>query len=525
MWKFLGLINKNLVTAIPLMMIFGFVFGITFESGFLKNLIVPFTFLMVYPMMVTLKIKKVLEGGDMKAQILTQCINFGIVPFVAFGMGLVFFKDQPYMALGLLLAGLVPTSGMTISWTGFAKGNVEAAVKMTVIGLTLGSAATPFYVRFLMGANIEVNMMAVMQQIVVIVFIPMLAGFFTQQFLVKKYGMKEFQHRWAPRFPALSTIGVIGIVFIAIALKAQAIAGSPRVLLLILLPLSLIYLFNYLLSTLVGKILLPRGDAIALVYGSVMRNLSIALAIAINAFGPQGSSAALVIAIAYIIQVQSAAWYVKFTDRFFGPVSAEAKPAAPSAAGQIRPEAPVCSSNGPLIPDIRQILYATDLSQTARHAVRYACSIASRYGAKVTVLHVIPDRLEELSSDAGTDISRQTEDRGEDFNKAEMEDAKMRMRTRIHQTSQEVVKEIPHCPLYEGDILVKAGDCAEQIVSVAEEGNYDLVIMGTHGHGRLAETLIGSVARGVISKCSRPVLVVRLPAESFAGKNGQVGRI
>ena len=37
----------------------------------------------------------------------------------------------------LLLAGLVPTSGMTISWTGFAKGNVAAAVKMTVIGLTL----------------------------------------------------------------------------------------------------------------------------------------------------------------------------------------------------------------------------------------------------------------------------------------------------------------------------------------------------------------------------------------------------
>jgi len=42
------------------------------------------------------------------------------------------------------------------------------------------------------------------------------------------------------------------------------------------------------------------------------------LAIAINAFGPHGSSAALVVAMAYIIQVQSAAWYVKFSDRIFG---------------------------------------------------------------------------------------------------------------------------------------------------------------------------------------------------------------
>ena len=120
MWKYLGLVNKNLVIAIPIMMILGFIFGVIFNAQFLKNLIVPFTFLMFYPMMVTLKIKKVFEGGDTKAQLLTQFINFGIVPFVAFGLGILFFKDQTYMALGLLLAGRVPTSGMTISWTGFA---------------------------------------------------------------------------------------------------------------------------------------------------------------------------------------------------------------------------------------------------------------------------------------------------------------------------------------------------------------------------------------------------------------------
>ena len=62
-----------------------------------------------------------------------------------------------------------------------------------------------------------------------------------------------------------------------------------------------------------------RGDAIALVYGTVMRNLSIALALAMNVFGPAGAQAALVIALAYVVQVQSAAWYVRLTDRIFGP--------------------------------------------------------------------------------------------------------------------------------------------------------------------------------------------------------------
>ena len=318
MWQFLQTINKNLVVAIPILMVAGFAAGLCIEAAPLKQLIVPFTFLMVYPMMVTLKIKKVFEGGDTKAQFLTQILNFGIIPFIAFSLGRIFFKEQPYMALGLLLAGLVPTSGMTISWTGFAKGNVAAAVKMTVIGLTFGSIATPFYVRALLGAALDVDIIAVMKQIIIIVFMPMAAGYFTQQVFVKKYGQKEFQSRLAPRFPAMSTIGVLGIVFIAMALKAKTIAGSPQLLLVILAPLANIYALNYLISTIVGKWFLPRGDAIALVYGSVMRNLSIALAIAINAFGPQGSSAALVIALAYIIQVQSAAWYVRFADAIFG---------------------------------------------------------------------------------------------------------------------------------------------------------------------------------------------------------------
>lgn len=318
MWKVLTSLSKQLIIAIPVMMVAGFIYGLLLPPAWLKSLIIPFTFLMVYPMMVTLKIKKVFVGGDGKTQLLTQLINFCIVPFIAYGLGRLFFPEQHMLALGLLLAALLPTSGMTISWTGFAKGNLEAAVKMTVIGLIIGSLTTPLYVQWLMGANVPVDMGAIFRQIVLIVFLPMAAGYATQAFLINKHGQQQFQHVWAPRFPALSTLGVLGIVFIAIALKADDIACRPDMLLTIAMPLLLLYGVNYLLSTLIGKLLLPRGDAIALVYGTVMRNLSIALALSMNAFGTTCSDAALIIALAYIIQVQSAAWYVKLTDRLFG---------------------------------------------------------------------------------------------------------------------------------------------------------------------------------------------------------------
>ncbi|MBG0791609.1 MAG: arsenic resistance protein [Desulfovibrionaceae bacterium] len=330
MFRLLRTITKNLIVAIPVMMTAGFLYGLYGPTAWLKSMIVPFTFLMVYPMMVTLKVKSVFEGGDGRAQILTQLINFGVIPFLAAGAGLLFFADRPYMALGLLLAGLVPTSGMTISWTGFAKGNMSAAIKMTVIGLVLGSLATPVYVQSLMGAAIEMSLAAVFRQIVFIVFLPMALGYATQRLLVRRYGMAAFKKDIGPKFPPLSTLGVLGIVFVALALKARTIAAAPGMLVDILIPLLLLYGINFALSTVAGKWLLPRGDAIALVYGSVMRNLSIALAIAINAFGERGSDAALVIAMAYIVQVQSAAWYVRFTPKIFGVCKEELE-----AAGEL----------------------------------------------------------------------------------------------------------------------------------------------------------------------------------------------
>lgn len=307
------------------MMLAGFLFGAALDKELvlsLKVLIVPLTFLMVYPMMVTLNITHLKQGLDLPLQATTQCINFGIIPFAAFMLGRWFFPDQPYMALGLLLASLLPTSGMTISWTGFAKGNMGAAINMTVIGLTLGSLLTPFYVSGLLGATVEVNIVNVMQQILFIVFLPMVAGFITRQMLLKKYTLAEFKAKVGPRFPAISTIGVLGIVFVAMALKSKTIMANPGLIVTIFIPLVILYLFNFSLSTFIGKRFFKRGDGIALVYGTVMRNLSIALAIAINGFGTEGANAALVIALAYIIQVQSAAWYVKFTDVLFGEAAA-----------------------------------------------------------------------------------------------------------------------------------------------------------------------------------------------------------
>lgn len=273
---------------------------------------------MVYPMMVNLNVSELMSKGNPKLQFTAQAINFLLMPFIGLLIGNVFFKGNNFVILGLLLTALLPTSGMTISWTGFSKGNISAAIKMTIIGLTLGSILTPFYLKYLMGTVVEIPLGKIFTQIAVVVFLPMIGGIATKKILVGKYGEKKFKADLKPRFPMLSTLGVLAIVFIAMALKAKTIMSDPSILIKLLIPLALLYIINFILSTVIARIFFNREDALALVYGTVMRNLSIALAIAMTAFGDKGAEIALIIAVAYIVQVQAGAWYVKFTDEIFG---------------------------------------------------------------------------------------------------------------------------------------------------------------------------------------------------------------
>ena len=328
MHKPLNFLQKNLVYVIPVAMVLGFIGGgYLFNAKPLKQLIIPITFVMIYPMMTTLNTKAVFSGGDLRLQVVTQFINFVIVPIVVYSIGKIFLtgggEKLDLWAVGLFLIGVLPASGMTVSWTGFAKGNKEAATKMLVFGLIIGALVAPVYTKAFMGATVDVDMAYMFRQICIFVFLPLFAGLFTQNYLVKKHGRKTWMEIYKPKFPPFSALGVTMIAFTAMSLKAKNIMANPGDIITILIPLIVFYLMSYVLLTLVGKLFFKRGDAIAMVFGVVMRDLSIALAIALTAFKEQGMTIALLIAIAYVIQIQSAAWYIRLVPKIFGPAEAE----------------------------------------------------------------------------------------------------------------------------------------------------------------------------------------------------------
>jgi nucleotide-binding universal stress UspA family protein len=64
----------------------------------------------------------------------------------------------------------------------------------------------------------------------------------------------------------------------------------------------------------------------------------------------------------------------------------------------------------------------------------------------------------------------------------------------------------------ESEFEVLEGHPAEEIATVAETRNADLVVVGTRGHGGIAGSLLGSVSADVVRRSKRPVVVVHEPS-------------
>ena len=61
----------------------------------------------------------------------------------------------------------------------------------------------------------------------------------------------------------------------------------------------------------------------------------------------------------------------------------------------------------------------------------------------------------------------------------------------------------------EAKFVHTVGHAAESIAELAEKGKFDLLIMGSRGHGEVVNLVLGSVATKVLARCSTPVLLVR----------------
>ena len=115
-----------------------------------------------------------------------------------------------------------------------------------------------------------------------------------------------------------------------------------------------------------------------------------------------------------------------------------------------------------------------------------------------------------MSAGMGYDLAGHFgQDKLNSFYEEGLAESKAAMIERVHSVLNEAGEDLDNRTV-QPKVEVKVGHPVKNIVDMAKDGGYDLVVLGTHGHSMLDELLLGSVARGVVKKCPMPVLTVRL---------------
>ena len=161
-----------------------------------------------------------------------------------------------------------------------------------------------------------------------------------------------------------------------------------------------------------------------------------------------------------------------------------------------------------MVPEIKKILYTTDMSDTSNYAFSYAASLANRYDALITIFHVLKDPMPTSENLVTNVLGEKKWLEILDRNKTEVVE---KIRSRLEKFCEETKDELSSCPFLMEEVIVKIGNPVEEIIREVDQNDYDLVVMGAHGHGALAGAVVGSVSRRVLRRSKTPVLVVRLP--------------
>jgi nucleotide-binding universal stress UspA family protein len=158
-----------------------------------------------------------------------------------------------------------------------------------------------------------------------------------------------------------------------------------------------------------------------------------------------------------------------------------------------------------VIPQIKTILLATDLSKNSAYAFYYAVQIAKRIEGKIVILHAV-EPLPPMAVSFGDFSHQVVQDRWDETAKKfkeRIQDISVKVDTQTGVSSVDFISKI----------LIRLGPPVEEILRVVDEEGCDVIVIGTHSKGFLQQALVGSVCNSVLHRTRKPVLVVPLPAE------------
>jgi len=142
----------------------------------------------------------------------------------------------------------------------------------------------------------------------------------------------------------------------------------------------------------------------------------------------------------------------------------------------------------------KHILTLTDFSDYSKKAVEEAAKIAQCKGSKLTVLHVAHDQSQFSLY----------------INESQYEEIKKKIDQEIEEKFIKLEEDIPVLKEMEWESYVRRGTPYIEALYEMEEGDYDLVVIGSHGEGGFKRIVHGSTAGKILRHCPISILITKM---------------
>ena len=333
----LGFFSKYLTVWVAICIVVGVILGqmlpivpetlSRFEYAKVSVPVAILIWLMIYPMMLKIDFSSIISATKKPKGLIVTCVtNWLIKPFTMYLIAAFFFNvvfkalipanlAKDYLA-GAILLGAAPCTAMVFVWSHLTKGDAAyTLVQVAVNDIILLVAFTPI-VAFLLGvSNVPIPYNTLFLSVVLFVVIPLLGGYFSRKFVIKRNGREYFDNVFIKKFDNITVIGLLLTLVIIFSFQGEIIINNPMHIALIAVPLTiqtfLIFFISYGWARawkLKHDIAAPAG----MIGASNFFELSVAVAISL--FGLE-SGAALATVVGVLVEVPVMLALVKIANK------------------------------------------------------------------------------------------------------------------------------------------------------------------------------------------------------------------
>lgn len=337
MEKGIGFFERYLTIWVALCIIIGLLIGQylpalpqTLSQWEYANVSIPMSvliWLMIWPMMMKIDFKSVMNVGRNPRGIIITCVtNWIIKPFSMFIIARLFLCliFEPFISedlaneylSGAVLLGAAPCTAMVFVWSHLTKGDAAyTLVQVAINDLIILVAFAPIVGLLLKVGGVSIPWDTLLLSVVLFVVIPLIAGIITRYVVIKKRGKEYFENIFVEKFSSITTIGLLLTLVILFSFQGDVIMENPFHILLIAVPLTIqTFLIFFIAYRWAKGWKLPHSIASPAGMIGASNFFELAVAVAISLFGLH-SGAALATVVGVLVEVPIMLTLVKISNK------------------------------------------------------------------------------------------------------------------------------------------------------------------------------------------------------------------